>query len=487
MKIRTRIFLVFVVIMAVGIFSLVRWMQGEMRPRYMEAQEDTLVDMSQLLASIISTQGLAFDQGKAQIDTAFLSDSFAELLTRNIDAQIYQIHKQQVDIRVYVTDNQGTVIFDSDAERDLNSDYSQWRDVNRTLRGDYGARSTDFDPLYPDGSIMYIAAPVLHEGDIIGVVSVGKPTRNAERFMEHLLGNIASVGLIILLIATALGLVIHGWLSRPLLRLQQYADAVTRGERTALPSLGNNEVGQVGEAMEAMRVALDGKTYVTGYVQALTHELKSPLAAIRGASELLNEDMPEADRRRFLNHITDAVQRLQELVDRVLDLAALEYRPSLETSEPVELAGLLDDVVQSLSAVAQSRQVNLKLDVATPAAVHGDAFLLSRAISNILKNAIEFSPPQSSVALTLSESAQHVQVQVCDQGPGIPDYARERIFERFFSLARPDGRKGSGLGLSFVREIAALHGAEVTVNDNLAASTVTPGTCVRLLLPKQRQ
>lgn len=480
MKIRTRILLVFAVMMAIGIFSLVRWMQGEMRPRYMEAQEDTLVDMSQLLASVISTQGVITDNDEATLDTRFLQDSFNDLFRRKIDAQIYEIHKQHVDIRVYVTDKSGMVVFDSDGGRDLNADYSQWRDVYRTLKGEYGARSTDLDPLYPDGSIMYIASPVIHQGKIVGVVSVGKPTRNAERFMEHLLGNISSVGLIILVIATLVGLIINSWLSRPLLRLQQYADAVTNGERTSLPSLGNNEVGQVGQAMESMRIALDGKSYVSDYVQALTHELKSPIAAIQGASELLQEDMAEPDRQRFLANISSEIQRMQELVERLLDLASLEYRPSLELTENVDLNELIGDVASSLQPFARARKIDIKTPSNASFSTRGDAFLLGKALTNIIKNAIEFSPADSRIEIDLKKDGENLNLSICDQGDGIPDYARDRVFERFFSLPRPDGRKGSGLGLSFVKEIMALHHASVTIEDNPAA--VNTGTCLIISL-----
>jgi two-component system sensor histidine kinase CreC len=487
MKIRTRIFLVFALIMAVGFFSLVRWMQGEMRPRYMEAQEDTLVDLSQMLASILSSEAVRVSSNGAQIDSGYLQDSFNELMHRRLDAQIYQLNKQHVDIRVYVTDARGKVIFDSDDGRDLNADYSRWRDVHRTLQGEYGARSTDLDPIYPDGSIMYIAAPVMHEGEIIGVVSVGKPTRNAERFMEHLLGNMVTVGLLILAIAIVIALIVHAWLSRPLARLQHYAEAVTRGERTTLPVLGSNEVGLVGQAMESMRLALDGKTYVTDYVQALTHELKGPIAAIQGASELLQEDMPERDRLRFLNNIHNETARMQELIERLLDLAALEYRPELELSETVDLRELADDVVDSLRPLLQSRCVRLETQGDNPVVVRGDYFLLARALGNLLKNAIEFSPAEAVVSLILKNESGRAGLTVCDEGPGIPAYARERVFDRFFSMARPDGRKGSGLGLSFVREIATLHGARIELDsltaDDLTAGERRHGTCITLNFP----
>jgi len=480
MKIRTRIFLVFIILMAVGLFSFVRWMQGEMRPRYMEAQEDTLVDMSQLLASQVSSQGVSLVEGQPEINTAFLQLAFRELLSRQVDAQIYELHKQQVDIRIYVTDRNGKVIFDSDSGRDLNADYSRWRDVSLTLKGKYGARSTDFDPLYADGSIMYIAAPITFNNDIIGVVSVGKPTRNAERFMSYLLSNISSVGLLILLIAIITGVALNGWISRPLSRLQQYAQAVTRGERTSLPALGNNEMGDVGQAMESMRKALDGKTYVSDYVQSLTHELKSPIAAIQGAAELLEEDMPVESRQRFLGNIRSQGQRMQELIERLLDLAELEYRPKLENTSLFYIKPLLEEVINSFQPLSEKLNVQLHCQCNESLRIQADRFLLSNALNNIVKNALEFSPTESKIILSAKKQDKTVLISICDQGPGIPDYAKAKIFDRFFSVARPDGQKGSGLGLSFVKEIATLHKAGLKVLDNEQAKT---GTCIELQFP----
>jgi len=477
MKIRTRIFLAFSLMIAAGIYSLVHWMQDEMKPRYMEAQEDTLVDISQLLASMISAQAIKRTDDNIHIDTQFIQNSFLELAQRNIDAQIYEIHKQQVDIRVYVTDIKGTVIFDSDHDRDLGADYSQWRDVYLTLRGEYGARSSEDDPLYADGSIMYIAAPILFDNEIVGVITVGKPTRNAERFMEHLLSNISGVGFIIVIITLLIGLIIHNWLSQPLSRIQNYAEAVTKGERTRLPELGNNEIGEVGRALESMRIALDGKSYVSDYVQTLTHELKSPIAAIRGASELLNEDMPEADRQHFLANIQNETQRMQELVDRLLELASLEYRPGLDDIETINTQELLNDVVTSLLPVAQNRHIKIRLHEDDQQQIKGNYFLLSKAMTNLLKNAIEFSPAESEITVRTVKRDEKIIINICDQGEGIPDYAKQRIFERFYSLSRPDGRKGSGLGLSFVKEIASLHHAEINISDNPTAQQST-GTCI---------
>jgi two-component system sensor histidine kinase CreC len=217
---------------------------------------------------------------------------------------------------------------------------------------------------------------------------------------------------------------------------------------------------------------------VSDYVQALTHELKSPIAAIQGAAELIEEDMPPETRKRFMDNIRNESTRMQELIERLLELASLEYRPELESSETLDINELLHDVIDSLEPMAQARQVSIELSACENSQIHGDPFLLSKAFANILKNAIEFSPPDSRVSISSEAKQNRLIVSICDQGGGVPDYAREKVFDRFFSLPRPDGRKGSGLGLSFVREIAALHRASVMVEDNRLGS----GICVKFVM-----
>jgi two-component system sensor histidine kinase CreC len=109
--------------------------------------------------------------------------------------------------------------------------------------------------------------------------------------------------------------------------------------------------------------------------------------------------------------------------------------------------------------------------------VQGERFLLQRALANLLHNAVEFSPRGGEIEVRAAIEGRHCRVTVRDHGPGIPDYALDRVFEKFYSLRRPEsGRKGTGLGLSFVKEIAALHRGSVQLAnhpDGGALATLT--------------
>lgn len=267
------------------------------------------------------------------------------------------------------------------------------------------------------------------------------------------------------MIATAmmagLALLITAWITEPLARLTTHVRRAAAGTREALPALGHGEIAALGDALQHLRRELDGRTYVVDYVQTLTHELKSPLAGIRAAAELLTEDLPPAERTRFLANLQSESTRLHHLIERLLAQAALERRDELTDINEVDLAALTHEIIADLTA--QSAQQGVTFTVTGSTLIRGERFLLRQAIENLVRNAIDFSPPGSTIRIHLE--AHHLTVR--DSGPGIPEYALARLGERFYSLPRPlTGRKSTGMGLAFVKAVARLHGGSCEVRNH---------------------
>jgi two-component system sensor histidine kinase CreC len=223
------------------------------------------------------------------------------------------------------------------------------------------------------------------------------------------------------------------------------------------------EFDELGRALETMRNRLEGKQYVEQYVHALTHEMKSPLAAIRGSAELLEEahgdqQMAEADRLRFTASIRLQSERLAQMIDKLLALASVEHRQRLEHPEPIGAAELARAAVEQCAPRLARDRLGLEVDVpADLPALQGDAFLLRQALVNLIENAADFSPHGGVIRLRAQLDGASLRFEIADEGPGVPDYALTRVFERFYSLPRPDGgSRSSGLGLCFVAEVAAL-------------------------------
>ena len=461
MKIRTRIVLGFLIAIVAGFYYLVDWIVDNLEPRYRESVEESLVDTASILAAIV-----AEDVVDGRLQTEKVAQALKAVYQKKFSANIYDLVKDHVDLRVYVTDSVGLVIYHSFDEQAIGEDYSEWRDVHRTLIGEYGARTTRDNREDPTTTVLYIAAPIEVEGEVIGVLTVGKPTRGIKDFIERARKRIAFGGTIACLVVLLLATLISAWITRPIENLTAYARAVRDGKRVKLPSLGKGEVEDLGLAFEEMRDALEGKQYVEQYIQTLTHELKSPLTAIHGAAELLPEEMPTEKREQFLSNIKREAVRMRQMVERLLELSSIESLKGLEAAKELELKQIAEEVIELMSPASDSLGVKLELEIKDEPKMLGDSFLLQRALANLVQNALDFSRSGDLVKIVLAKADGFVEMSVIDRGTGIPDYARDKIFQRFYSLKRPDSnRKGSGLGLSFVQEICALHGGCIEINE----------------------
>lgn len=244
---------------------------------------------------------------------------------------------------------------------------------------------------------------------------------------------------------------------------------------------GSPEAATLGRAFEEMRDALENRGYVENYVQTMTHEMKSPVAAIRGAAELLREDMPAERRGKFLGNIQAEARRLQNIIDHLLALSALESRKTLEHPEPIALADLAEAVCAQLRPAAEARGQRIELVCDARPKITAESFLIESALNNLMQNAIDFSSDGGAIHVRVTADAHDAEIVVEDEGPGIPGYALPRIFERFYSLQRPgNGRKSSGLGLCFVREAAALHGGSIAIENRADRSGARATLCLPL-------
>ena len=456
---RNRVFVLILLAYTLGLALLMWRLLGDIDPRYRESAEESMVETAYLMAAMVE------QQSSDNINVSALAPVFDRLRDLRVKADIFGFEKTRIELRATVVDAQGRVLFDSTGKH-LGADFSQWRDVRLSLQGEYGARLTPDVASQPNTAVMYVAAPIRLNGQIAGVVSIGKPTQSFGQFVEAARQKTLLVGITSGLAVLVLLVILSVWLMRPWQFALDFFRFMRAQRKFNLSRLSRRAWGTLGAAYAEMRDVIAGRHYVSDYVQTLTHELKSPLSAIRGAAELLQEPMPDADRKRFLGNIEREAQRIQELVDRMMELAALESRRHLDNPQPVALRPLLAELCSSAFATGAARRIDVQLQDGEDVTVLGDAFLLRRAVGNLLDNALDFAPAGSRIAVSAQARGKFIDVQVQDQGPGIPDYAGDKVFEKFYSLARPQTqRKSTGLGLPFVKEIALLHDGSVTLRN----------------------
>ena len=219
-------------------------------------------------------------------------------------------------------------------------------------------------------------------------------------------------------------------------------------------------------------------------ISLVSHEMRTPLTAIQGMTELLAAYDVEPGRRREMNlAINDEVKRLTRMITGYLDITRLESGATAMRLSPLRAESLLERILILLEPVAAQRQIRMVSNF--PADLPpflADADLLSRAVENLVSNAIKYSPDGTAVTLSARAEEEYVAIEVADHGYGIPAADLERVFEKFYRVPRVQdaGVPGTGLGLALVREIAELHHGSVSLR-----SEVNQGSTFTLRIPRK--
>jgi two-component system, OmpR family, sensor histidine kinase CreC len=460
-NISLKIFLGYFLLVGLAAWFVLTIFVDEVKPGVRQAMEDALVDTANVLAELAKA-----DVEAGRIQTGQFAAALVEYQTRANKANIWGIKKESADYRVYITNINGIVIFDS-ANLALGQDYSQWNDVYLTLQGKYGVRSSaEIAGDKNSDTIMYVAAPIRTDDKIIGSLTVAKPNRTLLPFIERAQQKIIRWGTLLFILSLTIGGFFTWRFTNKINQLREYALRVSNGEKAIAPTSSNDELAELAIAMQTMRSELDGKQYVQDSVQHLTHELKSPITAIQGALELISPSMPAETQAQFMAQIKAQTNRVQSIVQNMLGLAELEHQEQLHHKSDIHLNALIQKQLDLLQSKATKMNIRFDVIETSPMLCQGDAFLLGQAIYNLLENAIDFSPANSMIRIELAENQHDKQLIIRDSGDGIPDYALDKIFNKFYSLPRPGTKaKSTGLGLNFVQEIVKLHGGSITLNN----------------------
>lgn len=437
MRIRTAIFTVYVGASAVGFAVMMALVLRDVRLRYVESMRRTLGDTAAYMAAFAAPA------------------SPVEDWTRKLAT----LPKQRDLLRVFACDRDGRVLFDS-AGRDVGQAY-HW---NMFGGGPRASENYTQPNVAVVAGELRVVARVLDGDAHLGWVGVGRPLAVVEEGVRaarwRLVGSTGGIALV---------MIVAGWwiaarLTHSLERLTTHARLVRDGRPSVPPVSRAREIAELSRAFEEMRDTLEGRQHVERYTQTLAHEVKAPLAAICGAAELLDENMALEERQKFLANIRNESARIQRIIERLLELSSLEARKQLRQTETLAVARLAQEAADVVRPAGAAKDVTLTLRAGSEAAVRGEVVLLREALVNLLQNAVEFSPAGGAVTLAWTLADGRVAFTVEDSGPGVPDYALPRVFERFYSLPRPgSGRKSTGLGLALVREIAHLHGGEASL------------------------
>jgi signal transduction histidine kinase len=322
--------------------------------------------------------------------------------------------------------------------------------------------------LRPFGVYNLTEIPLVHEGRFVGKISIAnKPGGLSEN----------DVRLVTVFAAQAAVVIQNAHLYRRLQESAAQLEAKVR-ERTAELEATYRELA----ASHARLREVD--QLKSDFLGNVSHELRTPLAAIKGYVDNLLDGVagPLVDKpRHYLGRVRDNADRLGRMVSDLLDLTRIEAGKIELLPQALPVAGLVTDALDGLRHVAAARRVRLAADLPDCPPVWADPDKVHQVLTNLLANAIKWSPPGGQVAVTAEGDAGGlVRLTVHDTGPGIPSGERERVFDKFYQVGRVEGGRppGTGLGLTIARHLVELHGGRIWVED-----APVGGAAFVLLLP----
>lgn len=221
-------------------------------------------------------------------------------------------------------------------------------------------------------------------------------------------------------------------------------------------------VGTLNNLLERLRESFSAQRRFTADA---AHELRTPLTAVRLQAQIARQADDDGERQEALDQLIAGVDRAAHLVDQLLQMARLEPDASQVSFAPVALEELARQVVAGFAAQADARGIDLGLGDWEPVAVSGHAPSLRAMLGNLVDNALRHCPPGSKVDVEVHRHADAAELLVRDNGPGIPQAERQRVFDRFHRLAGAE-TPGSGLGLAIVRQVVELHAGTITLEDS---------------------
>jgi len=334
------------------------------------------------------------------------------------------------------------------------------------------------------GTTWHVVAGTVTDEGVTYVYAVAVSMDHTDEVIEHLELVMVLVGLAALLACAALGWFAVRRALRPLRQIEDTAKKIAGGDLTQrVPSPGApDEVGSLSKSLNVMLARIEDSFAVRRaseermrrFVADASHELRTPLATVRGYAELFRQGAVSepGDVRSAMRRIESEATRMAAMVDDLLLLTRLERRHKDNTEKPhtpVDLTVLAADAVQDATAIDHAREVRLigLHGPVGPTVVLGDDAALRQVVTNLVANAIGYTPAGTPIEVAVGAQDGIAELQVIDHGDGIPPTLRERIFERFYRAdeSRNSERGGSGLGLAIVTAIVQSHKGEVEVQD----------------------
>jgi two-component system sensor histidine kinase ChvG len=486
-----------------GALALNEWNRG-----LVQARQESLMVQAELLSNVLGQLGITEGEPEATLDpiqaSRWLRDNFIPSEQR---ARLYDSYGLLVSDSFAVSDKipgepllpalpAGSPVREkADPAREQatlsRANTALGREIEAALAGDPQAtvrRSENGD------RVVSVSLPVRHVQQVLGVLTL--EAGDVDQILDAQRKALVPFALVALAVNLLASLLLHLFVARPVKRLSAAADQVRlqRARAISLPDLEDrrDEIGDLARSLESMTETLSARMdAIERFAADVAHEIKNPLTSIRSALETLDLVKDKDQRDRLTVVLQQDVKRLDRLITDISNASRLDAELSRDRPRPVDLAGLLTDIVGVYETTGKPGEAPVRLDIAPdgPARVLGRDGPLGQVFRNLIDKALSFSPPGRAVRVTMrradADPDRLLAIRVEDDGPGIPTENLETVFERFYT-SRPRGTafgSNSGLGLSIVRQIVEAHGGRVVASNRAGPDGTSQGAIFEVTLP----
>lgn len=380
--------------------------------------------------------------------------------------------------RFLIVDRYGIVQVDSFSR--LNGKQLSLREVMEVLAGSKDSSYGFHKIVSDDGYIWagYYTSAVVENSEIVGVAIFSQALQDVIESTYAIKQQYILIYILTTAIVAVLVSIFTNHISRPLEALRMGAIALSRGnfsKRVEIP--GKDEVANLGNAFNAMAERLeDVDKQRSDFVSNASHELRTPLASMKILTEsiLYQENLPEAVYKDFLSDIDKEIDRLAALINDLLLMTRLQDMGGDLKKELADIDAIVWETVENLRVIADKKHISIEYAPELDGKILCFPVQLQQAVSNIIDNAIKYTPAGGSVWVRTYKAGSEVKIEVEDTGEGIGKDEIANIFERFYRVDKARAREtgGTGLGLYIVRMIAIMHGGRVDVKSEKGKGSV---------------
>lgn len=450
----------------------------------------TLILMSAYILGILSENLYSEETTKLYAKANIISQTAVEVWDSGENELLYlrleDITNRSLagtNIRGVITNNSYTVLYDNNREANMAGKVFMRSVLKRALDGQQSDSIFDSDT----GKTITVSVPVESRGETIGGVYLAENVSSISDTIRTIKTSLIIFCVIIVFVLGIISMVISYAITQPFSEFTEVARSISKGDFSRRASeRGFNEVAEVGKALNYMSDelnALDEKR--KNFVSDVSHELKTPMAGIKLICDSLveagNPDMETV--REFLGDMSEEVDRLTRLINRLLTLSRLDSGTNQSYSD-VDICALCNGVTRGLRKLAIEKEIELVFDPVhiEKLIIIADYDKIYEAVYNMVDNAIKYTPDRGHITVRVKEENKSCVIDIEDDGPGIPDSEKPKVFDRFYRLddSRARDTGGTGLGLAISREAILLHKGTVQVID-----APEKGSIFRITLPAQ--